>query len=114
MSDNKYAIIGKRRSRKTQSVLWYLLLEMVKTGKNRIYNIEKLRKELKLWFLSVKKYVGFLTGIDEWGWYIELNGDDRLAVIFAEKSFEKFESMDYRQKQIAKLVLLHKLDRDEQ
>jgi len=65
MIDSKYKIIGDRRKKQTQAKMGELLIQMFFQKKNSISGFDSLRKDLKVRYESIGKYLDFLVVKDK-------------------------------------------------
>lgn len=104
MIDLKYKIIWERRKKQTQAKMGEVLLQLFLEKKNSISGFDKLRKDLKVRYESIGKYLDFLVVKDKWVSKIELRKADFEMIEETISLFNTIQSLTEREKRIHTLV----------
>lgn len=104
MIDSKYKIIGERRKKQTKAKMGELLIKMFLEKKNSVSKFDNLRKDLKVRYESIGKYLDFLIVKDKWVSNIELIKADFEMIEQTISLFNTIQSLTEREKRIHTLV----------
>lgn len=104
MIDSKYKIIGERRKKQTQAKMGEVLIQMFLEKKNTISGLDKLRKDLKVRYESIGKYLDFLVVKEDWKASLKLKKQDLEIIQKTFLLYHEIQSLTEREKRIHTLV----------